>query len=71
MASAVTRRFFVSSSLPISEYPLAVHLSGSFKTAFPDGRPGDQKTPAVADPNQLKDSKGTGEVVLVADSDLC
>jgi ABC-type uncharacterized transport system involved in gliding motility auxiliary subunit/ABC-type transport system involved in multi-copper enzyme maturation permease subunit len=53
------------------EYPLAVHLSGDFKTAFPDGRPdADPKKPAVVDPNQLKESQGAGEVVLVGDTDM-
>ena len=41
-------------------HPLAVHLTGKFKTAFPDGK----------DPGQLKESTGNGEVVLVADSDM-
>lgn len=41
------------------EYPLAVHLSGKFKTAFPDGHA-----------PQLKESSGRGEVVLVSDTDM-
>ncbi|HUA65963.1 MAG TPA: Gldg family protein [Alphaproteobacteria bacterium] len=50
------------------EYPLAVRLSGKFKTAFPNGRPsGDSSVP---DPNQLKNSARDSEVVLVSDSDL-
>ena len=53
------------------EYPLAVHLTGNFKTAFPGGRPAaDPKKQAEPDPNQLKDSKGAGEVVLVGDTDM-
>jgi len=57
-------------------YPLAVRLSGTFKTAFPDGRPqppgADPKkpAPAAADPAQLKVSKGENSVTLVADADL-
>jgi ABC-type uncharacterized transport system involved in gliding motility auxiliary subunit len=45
-------------------YALAVHLTGKFKTAFPNGNP-DGK-----DASQLKESTGSGEVVLVADSDM-
>jgi ABC-type uncharacterized transport system involved in gliding motility auxiliary subunit/ABC-type transport system involved in cytochrome c biogenesis permease component len=53
------------------EYPLALHLKGNFKTAFPAGRPksndGHQDS---KDLNQLLESHGSGEVVLVSDSDL-
>lgn len=53
------------------EYPLAVHLTGKFKTAFPNGKPKgadgkDESTNTV----QLRESNGSGEVVLVADSDM-
>jgi ABC-type uncharacterized transport system involved in gliding motility auxiliary subunit len=57
-------------------YPLAVRLSGTFKTAFPDGPPkppgADPKkpAPATADASQLKASTGENSVILVADADL-
>jgi ABC-type uncharacterized transport system involved in gliding motility auxiliary subunit/ABC-type transport system involved in cytochrome c biogenesis permease component len=53
------------------EYPLAIYLTGKFKTAFPDGKPkgsdGQEKSP---DASRLKESNGNGEVILVADSDM-
>lgn len=59
------------------EYALALRLTGKFKTAFPDGQPKDaagakeaadkKAAPAEA---QLKESKGEGAVVLVADADM-
>lgn len=53
------------------EYPLAVRLTGEFKTAFPDGRPGENAAVGnVPDAGQLKKSKGSGEVILVGDTDL-
>jgi ABC-type uncharacterized transport system involved in gliding motility auxiliary subunit len=59
------------------EYPLAIRLSGKFKTAFPAGKP----KPAEAEPNEkkeeasapeamLKESKQETTVVLVGDSDI-
>jgi ABC-type uncharacterized transport system involved in gliding motility auxiliary subunit len=53
------------------EYPLAVHLTGKFKTAFPNGKPksADDKDESK-NASQLKESNGGGEVVLVADSDM-
>lgn len=51
------------------EYPLAIRLTGDFKTAFPQGKPtanGDYQ----ADSNQLKNGKNSGEVILVSDSDM-
>lgn len=63
-----------------TEYPLAIRLTGRFKTAFPDGKPkaddkGDRKAaPKAADARpeapQLKESKGETAVALVADSDF-
>jgi ABC-type uncharacterized transport system involved in gliding motility auxiliary subunit len=51
------------------EYALAVRLSGKFKTAFPDGKPGDAaKEAAKAD--FLKESKADGIVYLFGDSDF-
>lgn len=64
------------------EYALAVRLSGKFKTAFPDGKPGEKKDETekteeekkaeAAKPadNSLKASKEDNVVVLVGDSDL-
>jgi ABC-type uncharacterized transport system involved in gliding motility auxiliary subunit len=53
------------------EFALAVHLSGKFKTAFPNGRPKDDEgKETVKDPGQLKESNGSGDVVLVSDSDI-
>jgi hypothetical protein len=65
------------------EYPLAVHLTGKFHTAFPDGEP---KSPAREDArptgegasaggasvpaSRLKESTDKGEVVLISDSDM-
>ena len=53
------------------EYPLAVHLTGKFKTAFPNGKPrGADDKDESRSTGQLKESNGGGEVVLVADSDM-
>jgi ABC-type uncharacterized transport system involved in gliding motility auxiliary subunit len=61
-----------------TEYPLAVRLSGKFKTAFPEGPPkaddkGDKKA-AAAKASQagapLKESAAENAVVLVGDSDF-
>jgi len=59
------------------EYPLAIRLSGKFKTAFPAGKP----KPPEAEPNEkkedasppettLKESKHETTIVLVGDSDM-
>src|SRR6266496_1918037 len=64
-----------------TEYPLAVRLSGKFKTAFPEGPPkaddkGDKKaaaakvSQAVPKIAPLKESAGENAVVLVGDSDF-
>jgi ABC-type uncharacterized transport system involved in gliding motility auxiliary subunit len=60
-----------------TEYPLAVRLTGKFRTAFPDGRPkpdekGDKKSAKAAQPDapQLKESKDETAVALVGDSDF-
>src|SRR6266851_1502342 len=62
-----------------TEYPLAIRLTGKFKTAFPEGRPkaGDRsekkaaKAPeAKPEAAQLKESAGENAVVLVGDSDF-
>jgi ABC-type uncharacterized transport system involved in gliding motility auxiliary subunit len=64
-----------------TEYPIAIRLSGKFKTAFPDGRPVDKNTekpapsptpspsPSPIGP-ALKESKSEGVVILVGDSDF-
>jgi hypothetical protein len=61
------------------EYPLAVRLTGDFKTAFPEGKPKaadegeeeggeeEQKEPAE---EWLKESQKEGSVFLLADSDM-
>jgi ABC-type uncharacterized transport system involved in gliding motility auxiliary subunit len=60
-----------------TEYPLAVRLTGRFKTAFPEGRPKDEgekkgakASEAKAEAAQLKESAGENAVVLVGDSDF-
>jgi ABC-type uncharacterized transport system involved in gliding motility auxiliary subunit len=55
--------------------PLAVRLTGKFKTAFPDGPPQDDKQkqdkkPAAAGAPGLKESASENSVILVADVDL-
>jgi ABC-type uncharacterized transport system involved in gliding motility auxiliary subunit len=63
------------------EHPIALRLTGKFRTAFPDGRPAPAgaggkdkdakpKPPAPDSGPALKASKAEGTVVLVADSDL-
>src|SRR5882672_5719106 len=61
------------------EYPLAIRLTGKFKTAFPEGRPraedkGEKKLAkapeAKPEAAQLKESAGENAVVLVGDSDF-
>jgi ABC-type uncharacterized transport system involved in gliding motility auxiliary subunit len=60
-----------------TEYPLAIRLSGKFKTAFPEGKP----KPPANEPNEkkeetaknepgLKESKQDTTVVLIGDSDM-
>ncbi|MCZ7590703.1 MAG: GldG family protein [Kiritimatiellae bacterium] len=54
--------------------PIALRISGHFKTAFPDGRPKSGKPEQAPDTNshtaQLKESNGDGVVILVADADF-
>ena len=62
------------------EYPLAIRLTGKFKTAFPDGLPTEKsdkatkaKAPAKAQeakPAPLKESAAENAVVLIGDSDF-
>lgn len=55
-------------------YDLAIRLTGTFKTAFPNGEPQDDSaetnTAPKADDNSLKESKAATSVILVGDSDL-
>jgi ABC-type uncharacterized transport system involved in gliding motility auxiliary subunit len=62
-----------------TEYPLAIRLTGRFKTAFPEGEPkADDKGASKAAASKgaeakratLKESAGDNAVVLVADSDF-
>lgn len=61
--------------------PLAVRLSGKFKTAFPDGKPAAAATPtptpgaspapsATPTPIYLKDATNEGVAILIGDSDF-
>lgn len=60
------------------EHPIAIRLTGKFKTAFPDGKPEDAPKPEDANQEQKKDDKAAslkeataeGTVILVGDSDL-
>jgi ABC-type uncharacterized transport system involved in gliding motility auxiliary subunit len=59
------------------EHPIAIRLTGKFKTAFPEGRPAPKERadkdakPAPADTGPaLKESQTEGTVVLVGDSDM-
>lgn len=53
------------------EQVLALRLTGKFKTAFPDGAPGETDTNAApAEAESLKESKTETSVVLVGDSDM-
>jgi ABC-type uncharacterized transport system involved in gliding motility auxiliary subunit len=64
-------------------YPIAIRLTGKFKTAFPEGKPESKPSagptptpPAAASPSPaaketpLKEAKSEGVVILVADSDF-
>jgi len=62
-----------------TEYALAIRLSGKFKTAFPDGKPGttaeapkegEEKKDEPKTDASLKESTTENTVILVADSDL-
>jgi ABC-type uncharacterized transport system involved in gliding motility auxiliary subunit len=53
-------------------WPLALRLSGKFKTAFPEGRPksDDKKVAPAKEEAALKESAAENAVVLVADADM-
>lgn len=58
-----------------TEFPLAVRLSGKFKTAFPDGKPkpansAEQKPDDKSSETSLKESAEPNAVVLVGDADM-
>jgi len=52
--------------------PLALRLTGKFKTAFAEGKPAsnDKKSPEKKADNVLKESAGENSVILVADVDM-
>jgi ABC-type uncharacterized transport system involved in gliding motility auxiliary subunit len=58
------------------EHPIALRLSGKFKTAFPDGRPAPKsddkkpKAPLLDATPALKEAKEDNSVVLVGDTDM-
>ena len=59
------------------EYPLAIRLTGKFRTAFPNGPPEPMlprgEKPPAKDPNapqQLRESAAENQVVLVSDVDM-
>lgn len=60
------------------ELPIAIRLTGKFKTAFPDGKPkeksedkaDEKKDEAKTAGNSLKESAAENAVVLIADSDM-
>ena len=62
-----------------TEYALAIRLTGKFKTAYPDGKPGaqagekkegEEKKDEPKSEASLKESAAENNVILVADSDL-
>lgn len=59
-----------------TEYPLAIRLTGKFKTAFPDGKPKPATSPAEPKPEEkpaepgLKESAEPSTVVLIGDADM-
>jgi len=67
----------IAGQLPPSsmEYPLAIRLTGRFKSAFPDGKPkpaaspGEQKPEEKSEPG-LKESAEPSTVVLIGDADM-
>ena len=71
LAGDAATRSFKPGGKPL---PLALRLSGKFKTAFPEGRPADKaakpKPAAAPAPEALKASARDGTVVLVADADM-
>ena len=73
MAATVSGDAATKGFLPGNKsWPLALRLSGKFKTAFPEGRPksGDRKAAAAKEEAVLKESAADNAVVLVADTDM-
>ena len=52
------------------EYPLAIELTGRFKTAFPDGPPKTGTNEVSKAAAGLKESAATNTVVLIGDADM-
>ncbi len=52
------------------ELPLAIRLSGTFKSAFPDGPPGGSGEEAESDIRHLAQTAEENAVVLIGDSDM-
>jgi ABC-type uncharacterized transport system involved in gliding motility auxiliary subunit len=53
-----------------TSYALAIKLSGKFKTAFPDGEPGEEKSTNKVATATLKESKSDNTAILVGDADM-
>ena len=73
MAATVSGDAATKGFLPGNKsWPLALRLSGKFKTAFPEGRPksDDKKAAPAKEEAFLKESAAENAVVLVADTDM-
>lgn len=53
-----------------TSYALAIKLNGKFKTAFPDGEPGEEKATNKVASVTLKETQTENTVVLVGDADM-
>jgi ABC-type uncharacterized transport system involved in gliding motility auxiliary subunit len=63
----------VRSYKPEGKFTLAARLTGKLKTAFPDGKPKDEKAKEETAQNteeSLKESKEDANIILVADTDI-
>jgi ABC-type uncharacterized transport system involved in gliding motility auxiliary subunit len=74
MAPQQISKDFVASG---KQMPLAIRLTGRFKTAFPDGKPGAAAPPVEGDAGEattsddsLKESGADGVVILIGDVDM-
>lgn len=74
MASYAGGEIAANFSASGTEYPLAIRLAGTFKTAFPDGKPKTaEANPAEKRPDEkpaLKESAQPNTVVLIGDADM-
>jgi ABC-type uncharacterized transport system involved in gliding motility auxiliary subunit len=76
MASLAAGQIASSFSPSGTEYPLAIRLTGRFKTAFPDGKPKPAASPSEPKPEAtpaetgLKESAEPSTVVLIGDADM-